>query len=48
LRRIDADLGQPARLQNFSIVSVEPVATSPSPANERNTMPASQLKLPMM
>src|SRR3546814_8487972 len=34
--------------KKFSIVIAEPVAVRPSPAKERNTMPASQLKLPMM
>ena len=34
--------------KKFSIVMAEPVAVMPSPAKERNTMPASQLKLPMM
>ena len=31
--------------KKFSIVMAEPVAVMPSPANERNTMLASQLKL---
>ena len=30
------------------MLKVEPLAVRPSPAKERNTMPASQLKLPMM
>ena len=34
--------------KKFSIVMAEPVAVIPSPANDRNTMPDSQLKLPMM
>jgi hypothetical protein len=34
--------------KKFSIVMAEPVAVRPKPANERNTMLASQLKLPMM
>lgn len=34
--------------KKFSIVMAEPVAVRPSPAKERNTMPASQLKLLMM
>ncbi|VVE76292.1 hypothetical protein PCA31118_05178 [Pandoraea captiosa] len=34
--------------RKFSMLRVEPLAVRPRPANERNTMPASQLKLPMM
>ncbi|EXF42698.1 hypothetical protein BAY1663_04882 [Pseudomonas sp. BAY1663] len=34
--------------RKFSIVMAEPVAVRPRPANDRNTMPDSQLKLPMM
>ncbi len=34
--------------RNSACVSVEPEAVSPRPAKERNTMLASQLKLPMM
>ena len=34
--------------RNCACVNVEPDATSPSPANERNRMPARLLKLPMM
>ena len=34
--------------KKFSIVMAEPVAVRPRPANDRNTMPASQLKLLMM
>ena len=34
--------------RKFSIVMAEPVAVMPNPANERNTMLASQLKLLMM
>ena len=34
--------------RNCACVSVEPDATSPSPAKERNRMPARLLKLPMM
>ncbi|CAB3731291.1 hypothetical protein LMG1866_04655 [Achromobacter ruhlandii] len=34
--------------RKFSMLKVEPLAVRPRPANERNTMPASQLKLPMM
>ena len=30
------------------MLKVEPLAVRPNPANERNTMPASVLKLPMM
>ncbi|MDR9235861.1 hypothetical protein FEP15_05621 [Burkholderia multivorans] len=34
--------------RNVSMLTAEPVAVRPRPANERNTMPASMLKLPMM
>ncbi len=34
--------------KKFSIVMAEPVAVMPRPANDRKTMLASQLKLPMM
>ena len=34
--------------RKFSMLRVEPLAVRPSPAKERNTMPANQLKLPMM
>ncbi|MNH41121.1 hypothetical protein D3C79_1025590 [compost metagenome] len=34
--------------RNSACVMVEPDATSPNPAKDRNTIPASMLKLPMM
>ncbi|SDP95161.1 hypothetical protein SAMN04489708_1765 [Paracidovorax cattleyae] len=34
--------------RKFSMLNVEPLACSPRPANERNTIPANWLKLPRM
>ena len=45
---VDAGFASRPGCKKFSIVMAEPVAVMPNPANERNTMLASQLKLLMM